>query len=99
MKINYTFPKIKIKNIKEIKTKSEEYVKSFSKKAYIIFPYITLKRIPEIIKNIPALTSFIGKFVIFAPVGLIGFKFGKIFPDLDIKLLGIKNHRYFFFLW
>lgn len=37
------------------------------------------------------------KFAVLVPTGLFGLSEGFHFPDTDISLLGIKNHRYFLF--
>ncbi len=37
------------------------------------------------------------KFAAFVPSSIIGFKLGVGFPDNDIRIIGIGNHRYFLF--
>lgn len=86
-----------LKNLKEFRINSKEFIKAISQKSLILLSEKVLTKIPENIQDIPKLIKTLPKFVLFTPLGLFGFKLGKFFPDLDIKLLGIGAHRYFFF--
>lgn len=57
----------------------------------------TLSRIKNEVNSVITSGYNVTKAAVLVPVGLWGLKHGMPFPDTDISLLGIGNHRFFLF--